>query len=488
MKLAFACPYYGTTPPLVGDSQRANVMNAATEAGHQWIDDYSVSGTQHRNACEAMAFKAAHDKRVDAVFWTEHDVILPPMAVVQLCETLEKTPEADMVTGITFRRSEPYNPMVAMLDNSLTPERYEEMKTSPEYNVRRATTLMSFEEMKSKMLMSIHTVDTSAPPFPADTASMCAVLFRREVFEKTVDIPDLFAIDQHGFFSIDNAFFMRLRDLGLKLYCDPRVLCGHLGDPKIVDWNTWREHGIKQMERLDLKRQEKLRAGGETSRIYGELTRLANKHRTDKGTLDHTPDSGWQGWVNNYCDFYESLLDPMRLTAKKVLEIGVWHGASLKMWRDYFPNAHIYGLDVDDCTRYDEERVTTIVGDQANRTDLLRVIWKEIHPPLDLIVDDGGHTMEQQQVSLGALFQHVKPGGWYILEDLHTSFLPGTDYGVEEGGANATIKVVAALSEGRPVESRYMTPEEAVYLTSLVERCIIYGKKSITAMIQKKRA
>ena len=482
MKLAFACPYYGNTPPLVGDSQRANIMNAA-EAGHEWIDDYSTSGMQHRNACDQIAVKAAHDPRIDAVFWTEHDVVLSPQAITMLCESLEAHPEADVMTGVVFRRSEPFNPMVAMLDNSLTIEQYEEMKVSKDYTTRQAAAMMTFEEVKAKRLMSITMVDTQAAPFPADTASMCCLLFRRDVFVKTWEMPDLFAVDQTGFFSIDNAFFMRLRDKGFKLYCDPRVLCGHLGNTEIIDWNTWAKHSQKLMDGYDIKKQERLREGGEKGRIYGELTRLANKNRTDKGTLDHTPDSGWSGWVHNYCDFYQAHLEPIRLSAKKVLEVGVWRGGSLKMWRDYFPNATVYGFDNDLSQISGElgDRIVTMQGDQSKREDLDSVgeAWS-----FDLIVDDGGHTMEQQQITLAALFPKVRPGGYYILEDIHTSFLP--DFGIEPGGGNATISVVEQLAEWRPVESKYMTDDERHYLEANVESVYIYGKKSMTCIIRKK--
>lgn len=485
MKLAFACPYYGPTFPLVSDSQRANIINA-TEAGHTWIDDYSVSNTQHRNACEAMSFKAAKDKRVDAVFWTEHDICLPPLAVQQLCQTLDRFPEADVVTGIAFRRSIPYNPMVARLDYSLTTEQYEQMKVSPDYNARRAAKLMSYEEMKNKMLMSISTIDTSVAPFPVDTSSMCALLFRREIFEKTLDVPDLWAVDPMGFFSIDNAFFMRLKDLGFRLYCDPRVLCGHLNEPEIIDWETWAKHSTKLMKAFDQKHQDNLRKDGNTARIYGELTRLADKHMTDKGTTDHSPESGWMGWIHNYCDFYQAMLEPIRKTATAVAEIGVWHGASIKMWRDYFPAATVYGIDRD---------LSLVEGETGDRTQLLSLnqedrgalrTFAEQYGPFDMICDDGGHFMNEQQISLGTLFPYIKPGGWYIVEDCHTSFLHGTEFGLNESGSNATIHILEALAEQRLPTSEYMSPEELQYLHDNVAQCLIYGRKSMTCMIQKK--
>ena len=481
MKLAFACPYYGNTHPLIGTGQRANVMNAA-EAGHVWIDDYSTNGTQHRNACEAMTFKAAHDPRIDAVFWTEHDVLLDPFTVTKLCETLEKTPDADVVTGIAFRRSEPFNPMVANLWKDLTLELYESMKTSLDYNVKRAAELKSFEEMREQALMSISTIAPAEGPFRADTASMCCLLIRKSVFDRAWDDPELFAVDPMGFFSIDNAFFARLRAKGIKLYCDPRVLCEHQSDPELIGVRQWMQHTARVVAKQDFKKQLEQRAADKTSRIYGELTRLANHYRTDKGTLDHTPDSGWQGWVHNYCDFYQAHLEPIRLSARRVLEVGVWHGASLKMWRDYFPEAKVTGFDSDVSLVESDlgERIDLVQGDQVKREDLAA-----LSGDFDLIVDDGGHRMDEQQITLGALFPHVRPGGYYILEDLHTSFLP-SGFGRNEDGSNATAILIEMLSLGQPAKSSYMTEEELAYLNANVASCTIYGGKSMTCIIRKR--
>lgn len=489
MKLSFACPYYGPTPPLVGDSQRANVMNAQ-EAGHVWIDDVSASNTQHRNACEAMLERALMKPETEAIFWTEHDVVLPPDAVTKLCETLEKVPEADTAAGIVFRRCKPYNPMIANITNNLTREEYENFRKSDDHQVRRVSNLLSYEEMKEKMLVSVGGLDTTAPPFRIDTASMGCLLFRRSTFERIKDIPDLFAIDALGIFSIDNAFFLRLRDLGLKLYCDPRILCAHLGDPELVTWITWKDHHLKVAAAADIKRQEKLRQENPTDRIYGELTRLCNKHGSDKGTLDHSPDSGWAGWIHRYADLYDAQLAPIQFTATQIFEIGVFRGASLKAWRDYFPNAQIHGLEngTDERSVFELEdpsgRIHIHRGDQGVRSDYAEVLQSA---PFDLILDDGSHMMEHQQISLGYLFPYVKPGGWYVVEDVHTSFL--APFGVYQDASNATLNVLQALADGRSDwRSEYMTDEEMDYLKANVDDVLIYGHKSMTCMIRKKRS
>lgn len=235
MRLALACPFYGPTYPMVGFGQRTAIMDTAA-AGHTWVDDYSTNGMQHREACQKMARMGAGDDRIDAVVWTEHDVVLPPGGVKRLVEALEQVPEADIVTGIVFRRSKPYSPMVCY-NEVPTREQYEKLKENPSKQVREFALAHGYEEFCSRWFMSISKISSADPPFPVDSASMGALVMRRRALEKIVDVPDLFDAEEHV--SIDTKFFMRCRDRGLKTYCVPSVLCGHAGDPHIVTINDW---------------------------------------------------------------------------------------------------------------------------------------------------------------------------------------------------------------------------------------------------------
>lgn len=135
------------------------------------------------------------------------------------------------------------------------------------------------------------------------------------------------------------------------------------------------------------------------------LTTLGIHHGTDKATH------------HRYTDFYFELLEPRKHTIKTVLEIGVLQGASLRMWRDYFgPDVIVIGLDnnppkVEGCYTFD------LNCDNIN--DVLYLAG--MLGPFQLVVDDGSHTMRQQQTLFGALFPHVTWGGLYIIEDIHTS-------------------------------------------------------------------
>jgi hypothetical protein len=125
---------------------------------------------------------------------------------------------------------------------------------------------------------------------------------------------------------------------------------------------------------------------------------------------------------SNYFEAYDNHFSRFRGKEISILEIGVSQGGSLQMWRDYFgPQAKIYGIDIDArCKDFEEENIQILIGSQSDRK-FLRDVKNQI-PKLDILIDDGGHTMEQQIVSYEELFDHVKDDGVYLCEDLHTSY------------------------------------------------------------------
>lgn len=105
-----------------------------------------------------------------------------------------------------------------------------------------------------------------------------------------------------------------------------------------------------------------------------------------------------------------------------ILEIGVYQGGSLKMWRDYFgEQAKIYAIDINpDCKQFETENTQILIGSQEDREFLKEV--KSNIPKVDILMDDGGHSMNQQIVSFQELYGHIKKDGLYLCEDLHTSY------------------------------------------------------------------
>jgi hypothetical protein len=190
------------------------------------------------------------------------------------------------------------------------------------------------------------------------------------------------------------------------------------------------------------------------------LAKLCEQHPTDKCPTAH-----------NYVETYEQLFAPLRTSTRRILEIGVQHGFSMRMWEAYFPSAKVVGLDIQPRPKVDSSRVTTVVADQGKREDLQAVLAK-FGGDYDIIIDDGGHRMDQQQVSLATLFPALRPGGLYIIEDMHTSFPQFyPDFGVAADGSNSTYAMVERLIRTGEVTSPYMTDGERSYLKANIARC-----------------
>ena len=141
---------------------------------------------------------------------------------------------------------------------------------------------------------------------------------------------------------------------------------------------------------------------------------LENYFRNNQGRII----SKWM----HYFEIYDRHFSKYRNKEITILEIGVYQGGSLQMWRDYFgPKAKIYGIDINPrCKELEEENTEIFIGSQSDRKFLASI--KNKIPPIDILIDDGGHTMRQQIVSFEELFDHVKSDGIYLCEDLHTSY------------------------------------------------------------------
>jgi cephalosporin hydroxylase len=125
---------------------------------------------------------------------------------------------------------------------------------------------------------------------------------------------------------------------------------------------------------------------------------------------------------HHYFDIYHRHFQSFRGKSPVVLEIGVFQGGSLQMWRNYFgPGAKIVGIDIDPrCKQFEEPGIEVLIGNQADREFLAEV--RRRVPRVDIVIDDGGHRMEQQIASFEELYPHVQPEGVYLCEDNHTSY------------------------------------------------------------------
>lgn len=132
---------------------------------------------------------------------------------------------------------------------------------------------------------------------------------------------------------------------------------------------------------------------------------------------------------HSYTPFYYELFKDNRMSIKKVLEIGVGFeellpgnkvqkkGASLYMWRDFFPNAQIYGADILPELIFKDERIETFLCDQGNRENLKRLVEKTGYD-IDIFIDDGSHNQRHQFNTCLTLMPLLKKGVVYIIEDV----------------------------------------------------------------------
>jgi 8-demethyl-8-alpha-L-rhamnosyltetracenomycin-C 2'-O-methyltransferase len=123
--------------------------------------------------------------------------------------------------------------------------------------------------------------------------------------------------------------------------------------------------------------------------------------------------------AHDYPLYYEQIFAPIRESVESVLEIGIWNGGSLRCWRDYFPNAIVYGLDIEE--RFVREankgkRIVAQVLDVGERETLRR--WaEEVESRFDIVIDDGSHKVREIEIAFSVLWWLVEPGGYYIIED-----------------------------------------------------------------------
>lgn len=143
--------------------------------------------------------------------------------------------------------------------------------------------------------------------------------------------------------------------------------------------------------------------------------------------LEHFFFYGQHNKMTKWCHYFEVYHRHFQKYQNKpvtILEIGVWGGGSLQMWKKYFGDeCRIVGIDImDECKNYEEDRIKIYIGSQEDR-DFLQKVKKE-ERQFDIIIDDGGHTMNQQIATFEELYPCLSEEGIYLCEDVMTSYWP----------------------------------------------------------------
>ena len=128
-----------------------------------------------------------------------------------------------------------------------------------------------------------------------------------------------------------------------------------------------------------------------------------------------------------YAQHYQHHFEPLRFKKLNILEIGIGGsqdptqgGSSLRMWKAYFPNSYIFGIDIYDKKYHEEKRIKTFQGNQID-ADFLKKVTEQIGV-IDIIIDDGSHYNFHVIETFKILFPLLSPKGIYVIEDLQTSY------------------------------------------------------------------
>jgi demethylmacrocin O-methyltransferase len=214
------------------------------------------------------------------------------------------------------------------------------------------------------------------------------------------------------------------------------------------------------------------------------IEEIASYYQTDKQYSDH-----------NYTEIYEKYFEDIRYNNLEVAEIGIlkhparpFEGASLLLWKDYFENSTIHGIDINDHTHMQQDRLKIYIADQGDRSRLDNVF--DLNGPMDIIIDDGSHWMHHQQISFAHLFKKLKSGGIYVIEDLFSSYppppFPPLAFQMSENDTR-TLDMLIEFNKTGKMDSMFMTDEEMSYLENNIKSCNLHdGTMGKIAFIIKK--
>jgi demethylmacrocin O-methyltransferase len=249
------------------------------------------------------------------------------------------------------------------------------------------------------------------------------------------------------------------------------------------------------------------------------LSMLAMKYGTDKAS-------------HGFTRFYDSIFNPQQDGIRLMMEIGVFGGASIQMWAEYFSKATVVGVDNFMCgLRSDQKtealrrtggnrgclsknlaeagrrfrdavhrgehgpRIRILSANQSDVGELAHALSEffpvaGLHGSFDLIVEDGSHMHRDQQMNIALLFPLVRPGGYYVIEDIHSSFQ--NKYDEKPGSKHTTHSVMSKFNQTRTMRSKHMSTVQQAYLERWIEYSSIKVTKVYrtdqTCLIRKLRA
>lgn len=316
----------------------------------------------------------------------------------------------------------------------------------------------------------------------------------------------------------NNRNVIRFVEEWLQWCCDPRILTdqdNQAGQPNHEGFVEHR-HDQSVLTNLVIKHQIPC-VGNLTQTIYRHrnINYMVKRIAADQSFKNRHPNLveickqyGSDKLSHGYLRNYQYWMEDSRDLPIKFLELGVFYGASLKMWRDYFPNGQIHGLDwfkglngngrwFPDAKKFlDEqkispERITLYQVDQGSRPHMEEFAEQMMEAGIqfDYILDDGSHLMRDQQMAIGILFKLVRPGGMFIMEDIQSSTHPEYYADIRPDQKNTTLAVFREFVRNATISSLYLSRDEQRYLSDNIANILTTwyrGGKSATSIVLKK--
>jgi SAM-dependent methyltransferase len=158
---------------------------------------------------------------------------------------------------------------------------------------------------------------------------------------------------------------------------------------------------------------------------------------------------------------YDRIFSEIPTDAPVIVELGVHSGGSLRLWRDTFPGATIIGFDAQAPARGLPSKCTLVQGSQGERADLERILAHA--DTIDIVIDDCSHLAEPTRLAFDTLFPHVRPGGFYVVEDWGTGYWPNWPDGELPQSSNHLAGMVGLVKQfvdvvGIPAINRLRDP------------------------------
>jgi len=189
---------------------------------------------------------------------------------------------------------------------------------------------------------------------------------------------------------------------------------------------------------------------------------------------------------NYYNRFYQNLLNEYQQHCD-ILEIGILDGASIRVWSNFFQSGNIHGIDINQLN-INTDRIHTFVVDQS-KIDELESFSDKGHQ-YDIIIDDGSHKMEDQQITIQLLFKNLKQGGYFVIEDLQTSLecrMPEKRiFGWGNPNKTTCLDMLYSIQNGNPI-SDYKTNDWDSFISEIEYVYVSSDRNdSIYSIIKKK--